>query len=484
VRSIPDHVYNKHDNCGTWCKVVSKKSTGLYQPKFVIKSEDLYNELLNIFKSYADNALKYCISASSQANESFNNTVCRKFPKTKSYSTSASGDIRVASTILTKNEGNCYLLKIKEALGVPVTRHLKDYATKLDKESVHKSIKSKSIEKKTRRLQLIAQRENLRKTLENKEGITYESNIAFKTYNVQDDSSYTNYIVENIPLLKNKCKIAFFDIETSSRERSADILQIAAVIDNYIFSVYIQPSQPIDKAASEINGLENVNGELYFNGKKVVTISILDALKAFHTFLSKFGSTCLLTAHNASFDVSFVIRECIKYSLIKDFKDVVYGFCDTLKLFRKKFSERKKKGMCTLSKLAQDLLDENISNKNFHEATYDVLILQKLVNKNLSVDDLFKNSTLFMISVNNSINKADTNVRAKTFIALKGTLSNYMITKMASSGITYNQLKEIYNEKGENSLISFLSEVKNKKPRITNNANILQKIVDYFKILN
>jgi len=58
------------------------------------------------------------------------------------------------------------------------------------------------------------------------------------------------------------------------------------------------------------------------------------------------------------------------------YKDIIYDFCDTLKLLKKKFPNRKAQGMLTLSKLA-DLLKMDSSNENFHEASYDVSILNK-----------------------------------------------------------------------------------------------------------
>ena len=81
----------------------------------------------------------------------------------------------------------------------------------------------------------------------------------------------------------------------------------------------------------------------------------------------------LLTAHNASFDQRFLIRNIMKYSLITEFSSVIYGFCYTLKLFRVKFPHRK--GMVTLSKLSQNLLPFEAESENFHEATYDVIYL-------------------------------------------------------------------------------------------------------------
>lgn len=64
----------------------------------------------------------------------------------------------------------------------------------------------------------------------------------------------------------------------------------------------------------------------------------------------------------------------------------------------------------------------------------------------------------------------------------KSILSNYMIRKIVSLDISFEQLKEIYTRDGENSLISFLSEKKdNKKPHVTNNADIIQKFIEIIK---
>ena len=72
----------------------------------------------------------------------------------------------------------------------------------------------------------------------------------------------------------------------------------------------------------------------------------------------------------------------MKYSFVSEFSPVIYGFCNTLKLFRVKHRNRKGRGMLTLSKLSQDLLNFEVESENFHEATYDVIILQKLGNEN------------------------------------------------------------------------------------------------------
>ncbi|XP_025162979.1 uncharacterized protein LOC112590497 [Harpegnathos saltator] len=286
VRCIPDHLYNKHDNCGTWCKNISDDKTGLYQPKFIIKSEELYCDLQNIFALYADNAFKYCISAYSQANEAFNHTVTSKFPKNESYNTSTSGDIRVASAVLTKNVGNAYLIEIKRDLGVPINNHLIDYCKKLDENSSKKSTKAQTKEQKRRRTQLVSEREKLRMTTERTEGVTYKSNIAFEIQHIYENSN-SNELVNKTALQEENSIIVIFDLETSGRGRNADILQLAAVANDNVFSVYIEPTQAINKSASEINGLQNIDGELYLRNKKLTTVPIIDALLAFHAFLDK-----------------------------------------------------------------------------------------------------------------------------------------------------------------------------------------------------
>ncbi|KAK0167761.1 hypothetical protein PV327_001625 [Microctonus hyperodae] len=297
-RCIPHHLFDKHENCGRWCKKASNSNSDSYKQQFIINDEKLYDNLQLIFDSYADNAFKFCISASSQANEAFHHTVSRKFPKNKNYSMSSSGDTRVACAVLVKNEGDSYLTNVKKSLNL-------------------------------------------------------------------DDSTMTSQkIIE-----KDKVTMVVFDLETSGRSKHSDILQIAAIADKDIFSVYVRPTQHIEESASEVNGLTNIDGELYLHGKKLLTLSIIEALQSFYSFLSRIGGTCILVAHNSTFDTSFLLREVIKYSLENEYHKIIYRFADSLKLLKRKFPQRQIKGMFTLSRLAEDLLEINVCKENFHEAT-------------------------------------------------------------------------------------------------------------------
>jgi len=269
-----------------------------------------------------------------------------------------------------------YLKDLKESINLPITSHMLSHYNKLDKINVTKSIKSQYTTSKRRRNELRQEREKLRVVNEKEEIITYKSNVAFKKRSNNEKSSL-NEVIENTDL-KEDYKMVVFDLETSGRKKNSDILQLTAIVQENVFSVYVTPTQDVDKFASEINGLHNIGRELYLRNEKLLTLSMVDALQAFYAFLCKVGQNkkCILIAHNASFDISFFLRECIKYSLIDCFKSIVYGFCDSLQLFRQKFPDRKGKGMCTLSKLAEDLLENHTKNENYHEAVFDVSILQ------------------------------------------------------------------------------------------------------------
>ena len=163
IKSIPDHVYNQHENCGEWCK----RENDNKNQKIILKDELLYNSLRDIFLKYSNNSSKFSVAASSQANESLNSVIASRAPKAKCYSRTGSADYRVASAILTKNEGAYGLVKVKERFGFALGTHTKKYYTKADNLRKIKSIGKKTRKQKLRRVQLTLMRENLRKKKKN-----------------------------------------------------------------------------------------------------------------------------------------------------------------------------------------------------------------------------------------------------------------------------------------------------------------------------
>ena len=228
-------------------------------------------------------------------------------------------------------------------------------------------------------------------------------------------------------------------------------------------NLYVEPTRYIDESAIKVNGLQNGDGDLY--------------LQSFSMFLQKFAGVALLTAHNASFDQRFLIRNIMKYSLITEFSSVIYGFCDTLKLFRVKFPHTKGKGMMTLSKLSQDLLPFEVESENFHEATYNVIIFKKLGKENFTNEMMFASAKSFKEllkgaskkrTIKNNTTKSEKKLVCKknveSFKLLKRQISNYMIRKLLTSNISYETFKEIYKKEGEEAVIRFLAHLIIKHP--------------------
>ncbi|XP_067215908.1 uncharacterized protein [Linepithema humile] len=131
LRSIPEHVFGRHENCGNWCG--NYRNTRNNKPQEVLLTDPkLYNKLREIFFKYAANASKFSIAASSQANESLNNIMAHKAPKNKCYSRSASSDYRFASAVCNKNEGDSHIINIKEKLCLSPGRYTKSFVAKKD----------------------------------------------------------------------------------------------------------------------------------------------------------------------------------------------------------------------------------------------------------------------------------------------------------------------------------------------------------------
>ena len=110
IKNIPDHVFNMHENCDTWCKY--KPSPETYTHKIIgdgFEDPELYSELKELFNDLGDSCDQFVACASSQSNECVNARAARKCPKSKCYSTSASGNYRFAFTVCETNLGHTYL---------------------------------------------------------------------------------------------------------------------------------------------------------------------------------------------------------------------------------------------------------------------------------------------------------------------------------------------------------------------------------------
>ncbi|XP_024867268.1 uncharacterized protein LOC112451699 isoform X1 [Temnothorax curvispinosus] len=317
---------------------------------------------------------------------------------------------------------------------------------------------------KTRQNILAQEGQVSRKESEQTEGIQYQSNCG---ENIQN----TNLSPDNI-------KFVFFDLETSGFHKSADILQIAAKCEEYKFCAYATPTQPIMPKATEITGLKIVAGELFLDDERVQSSPLQKVLREFKEWLAVISKPCILVAHNATFDTGYLLRALINNSMIEDFKNLIVGFSDTLVPLKKLYPQRKGKGMFKLSTLAQDLLQIELT-ENFHEAAYDVEILEQIAST-IPKENLIGNHKSFKESLDHETRLQKTAKLKRSLNIFKNVISNGMIKKIAEAGINRAKLQDIYEKSGREGIIQLLSaKQKDNKPRVTNQKRILENIVEF-----
>ena len=107
------HVFDKHDNCGSFCRH--------------LKNEIIFQHINKLFSDLADNANKFVLAGLTQAYESLNNSMASYCPKSISYSTSESADYRFACVVARKNLDSDYILKIFEKLNLSYPKKLIHY---------------------------------------------------------------------------------------------------------------------------------------------------------------------------------------------------------------------------------------------------------------------------------------------------------------------------------------------------------------------
>ena len=116
--SIPLHVSGDHTSCdSSWCKALALEDPSKYQYKSLahkrpISKPDVITALKDVFQKYANKADQLSRLGSSQANESLNNAVARKAPKSQHFSASQSLYYRVSATVAEKNKGSNYTLEV------------------------------------------------------------------------------------------------------------------------------------------------------------------------------------------------------------------------------------------------------------------------------------------------------------------------------------------------------------------------------------
>ena len=267
------------------------------------------------------------------------------------------------------------------------------------------------------------------------------------------------------------------NISLSFSGEDAEICQIAATDGMDNFDIYVRPQGSISREASAVNKLTKKRGVLLHEGRRVTAVRQNVALAQFLNWL-KFKTPCVLIAHNCrAFDAKHLVKAMTSCNEIKEFRQKVLGFSDTLTAFRERFPARRS---YTQTSLAKDLLS---ATYNAHNARDDVKMLQKLVTKFISDDLLFKHS--FTVSwyceYSRYVQQKNENFKTLEPLVRSGRISAGIADKAARSGLTFGHMQFAFQNGGTDGLRNVLTEVSHGKSRVTNSEKILAEICNFFK---
>ena len=339
LKAVVEHMFGNHTHCQSWCGFV--KNPENYKHGNLPYGKDLSDESLHIALSKLFNSLdshKLAFLSSTQANESFNNTMASKAPKARHYSDSSSLQYRLCASVSQKNEGYAYITGVHKAAGLSPSLCAKKRGLQLDRKTEQKRQTWQSIAFKRRHLILKAQRNSKDSAAETREGDTYVSNIGQEKDN-PDITEIPSIVDVSLPV-NGDVSYLTFDLETGGLSRESDILQISAIYSNLECNKYITPTQPISMGAPDITKLTAINGHLYFEGNPVDTVTTKETLLQFIKFLNKVDKPVLVSHNIEVFDLSFLHVNLVKFDLWDEFVSTVVGFVDTLLVFRKEFPKR------------------------------------------------------------------------------------------------------------------------------------------------
>lgn len=184
-------------------------------------------------------------------------------------------------------------------------------------------------------------------------------------------------------------KFVVFDIETTGFSAVNDrIIEIGAVkveggsiVDRY--STFVNPKRPIP---FEIEKLTGINDGMVMDAPEIDGI--------LPEFL-EFSKDCIMVAHNAEFDMSFIRENCRKFDMERDFTVV-----DTLAMARSMLPNLKNYKLDTVVDAVGGNLDNHHRAVEDAESTADIFVKFSAKLKEMGVTDLDTLNDMSQMSVN------------------------------------------------------------------------------------
>ena len=248
---------------------------------------------------------------------------------------------------------------------------------------------------------------------------------------------------------------------------------------------YVLPDIDISPGASEVTGLSMAviagRKALLKDGEKVETTSLHGALSDFLTWLP---ARSILYAHNAKqFDMKVILRSLISTHLLPSAEEKIIGFVDTLPLFRD--LQPKNEGGHSLGALHRHAFGREVDGA--HDAAGDVNALFDLLKKHSPAANIYSNhsiqmrASLQLLELSRRRLDREMVLKRRLHHGQSKVLSNYMIGKIAASGLSYAHLKLAFQRDRVCGIAKLLGELMSTgKARVTQDRKVMLALNAHF----
>ncbi len=207
-------------------------------------------------------------------------------------------------------------------------------------------------------------------------------------------------------------------------------------------------------------------------------------LLKFFEFIGKFKHPILVAQNGGPFDSKRLMNNVMKHNLKDKFLCICEGFADTLPLFRAYYPDEPAHGQENLTKRLLGITYEA------HNALSDVQTLVQLVkhcipNKEKVRKELLKHSfSIIYCAEEVQCSRNETKYLHTYNEAINSKLlTDYCATKLAKSGLSFQQIKLVYDRDGQKGVHILLSEKDHyNKSRIGRAKSVAEKLANHFAL--
>jgi len=302
-----------------------------------------------------------------------------------------------------------------------------------------------------------------RQQLNYKEPSGADSGLGERTFNVPPCAAVT----ENQTLV-------FFDLETTGFSRQDDdIIQIAATCEGRSFDSYVMPTKPIPPKVTEITGITQSHGQMFYKRKPVKSTSKINALVMFMDYL-KLQPNPILVGHNiGAFDIPIITNKLKDHGLFAVFTSIVSGYLDTLPIAKTKYPKGSEDGEVPNHK--QETLVKTLLHMEYeaHNAIGDVIALERLYKEKLTLDVNELSSALISFTYTECLETLKP-------IRDAGCLTLDMAKRCARASLGYQQLQLAYKRHG---ISDIFREPSQDGVLVSKAQSVADKVTRYFTSL-